>query len=147
MLFATGSRAILHARDSHQHERTSSGENSAWGNSRCVIYIRIDSRKCPHNRICKSGNFPLCYCELEIPFEQSTLILLSIFQFWCAGNVKLPPWAANSVDFVHKHRQALESEYVSANLHKWIDLVFGSVLERHSHSFCCRQGVWFLRST
>ncbi|BBN15012.1 hypothetical protein MPTK1_6g16270 [Marchantia polymorpha subsp. ruderalis] len=41
------------------------------------------------------------------------------------GNVKLPPWAANDVDFVQKHRAALESEYVSANLHKWIDLIFG----------------------
>ncbi|KAL3680877.1 hypothetical protein R1sor_023833 [Riccia sorocarpa] len=41
------------------------------------------------------------------------------------GNVKLPPWAANPVDFIQKHRAALESEYVSANLHKWIDLIFG----------------------
>ncbi|CAM6090221.1 unnamed protein product [Calypogeia fissa] len=41
------------------------------------------------------------------------------------GDVKLPPWATDPVDFVHKNRLALESEYVSANLHKWIDLVFG----------------------
>lgn len=40
-------------------------------------------------------------------------------------SVKLPPWAANSVDFIHKHRMALESEYVSAHLHEWIDLIFG----------------------
>ncbi|PWA45076.1 BEACH domain-containing protein [Artemisia annua] len=39
--------------------------------------------------------------------------------------VKLPPWAENPVDFVHKHRMALESEYVSAHLHEWIDLIFG----------------------
>nr|XP_027192624.1 BEACH domain-containing protein C2-like isoform X2 [Cicer arietinum] len=39
--------------------------------------------------------------------------------------VRLPPWAENSVDFVHKHRMALESEYVSAHLHEWIDLIFG----------------------
>ncbi|CAJ1974740.1 unnamed protein product [Sphenostylis stenocarpa] len=39
--------------------------------------------------------------------------------------VKLPAWAESPVDFVHKHRMALESEYVSANLHEWIDLIFG----------------------
>ncbi|GMP43051.1 hypothetical protein CsSME_00012567 [Camellia sinensis var. sinensis] len=40
-------------------------------------------------------------------------------------SVILPPWAENPVDFVHKHRKALESEHVSAHLHEWIDLVFG----------------------
>ncbi|XP_042512465.1 BEACH domain-containing protein C2 [Macadamia integrifolia] len=40
-------------------------------------------------------------------------------------SVRLPPWAKNPVDFIHKHRMALESEYVSANLHEWIDLIFG----------------------
>ncbi|XP_021904492.1 BEACH domain-containing protein C2 [Carica papaya] len=40
-------------------------------------------------------------------------------------SVKLPPWAENPVDFVHKHRMALESEHVSAHLHEWIDLIFG----------------------
>lgn len=39
--------------------------------------------------------------------------------------VRLPPWAENPVDFVHKHRMALESEHVSAHLHEWIDLIFG----------------------
>ncbi|OAY49278.1 BEACH domain-containing protein C2 isoform X3 [Manihot esculenta] len=40
-------------------------------------------------------------------------------------SVKLPPWAENPVDFIHKHRMALESEHVSAHLHEWIDLIFG----------------------
>ncbi|XP_072959658.1 BEACH domain-containing protein C2 isoform X2 [Typha angustifolia] len=40
-------------------------------------------------------------------------------------SVSLPPWAENPVDFIHKHRMALESEYVSAHLHEWIDLIFG----------------------
>lgn len=39
--------------------------------------------------------------------------------------VKLPAWAENPVDFIHKHQKALESEYVSAHLHEWIDLIFG----------------------
>ncbi|MES1918241.1 hypothetical protein MHBO_000239 [Bonamia ostreae] len=41
-------------------------------------------------------------------------------------DVLLPPWALGSPKiFIHKHREALESEYVSLNLHKWIDLIFG----------------------
>lgn len=40
-------------------------------------------------------------------------------------SVRLPPWAENPLDFMHKHRKALESEHVSAHLHEWIDLIFG----------------------
>ncbi|KAJ0053220.1 hypothetical protein Pint_00290 [Pistacia integerrima] len=40
-------------------------------------------------------------------------------------SVRLPPWAENPIDFIHKHRMALESEYVSAHLHEWVDLIFG----------------------
>ncbi|XP_075672033.1 BEACH domain-containing protein C2 isoform X2 [Castanea sativa] len=40
-------------------------------------------------------------------------------------SVELPPWAENPIDFIHKHRMALESEHVSAHLHEWIDLIFG----------------------
>lgn len=41
------------------------------------------------------------------------------------NDVLLPPWAATPEDFVRINRMALESEYVSSNLHKWIDLIFG----------------------
>eukprot|EP00850_Spirogloea_muscicola_P006613 SM000031S11622 [mRNA] locus=s31:702958:718064:- [translate_table: standard] len=42
------------------------------------------------------------------------------------GDVKLPPWAhSNSSEFVQKQAKALESEFVSAHLHQWIDLIFG----------------------
>ncbi|KAK6144048.1 hypothetical protein DH2020_020868 [Rehmannia glutinosa] len=41
------------------------------------------------------------------------------------GSVRLPPWAENPVDFVHKHQMALESEHVSEHLNEWIDLIFG----------------------
>ncbi|CAL1383070.1 unnamed protein product [Linum trigynum] len=42
------------------------------------------------------------------------------------GDVMLPPWAKGSVrEFIRKHREALESDFVSENLHHWIDLIFG----------------------
>lgn len=41
------------------------------------------------------------------------------------NDVVLPNWAKSSEDFIYKHRKALESEYVSAHLHEWIDLIFG----------------------
>ncbi|WVZ77789.1 hypothetical protein U9M48_025613 [Paspalum notatum var. saurae] len=42
------------------------------------------------------------------------------------GDVGLPPWAKGSPEeFIHINREALESEYVSSNLHHWIDLIFG----------------------
>lgn len=41
--------------------------------------------------------------------------------------VVLPPWAKGDPKiFIAKHREALESSYVSAHLHQWIDLIFGA---------------------
>ena len=40
--------------------------------------------------------------------------------------VKLPKWANSAWEFVFRNWQALESEFSSRNLHKWIDLVFGN---------------------
>ncbi|XP_071420399.1 WD repeat- and FYVE domain-containing protein 4 isoform X5 [Pithys albifrons albifrons] len=42
------------------------------------------------------------------------------------GDVQLPPWAdGDPHKFILLHRKALESDYVSAHLHHWIDLIFG----------------------
>jgi len=42
-------------------------------------------------------------------------------------NVILPPWAKGDPKiFIQKHREALESPYVSQHLHEWIDLIFGN---------------------
>ncbi|XP_037983985.1 neurobeachin isoform X13 [Motacilla alba alba] len=41
------------------------------------------------------------------------------------NDVDLPPWAKKPEDFVRINRMALESEFVSCQLHQWIDLIFG----------------------
>ena len=42
------------------------------------------------------------------------------------NDVILPRWAHNKTsEFIKKMREALESSYVSENLHSWIDLIFG----------------------
>jgi len=64
------------------------------------------------------------------------------------GDVILPPWAANVDDFVRQHRAALESEYVSAHLNEWIDLIFGykqkgpaAVEALNVFYYCCYEGA------
>uniref|UniRef100_A0A3B4UNC4 Neurobeachin n=1 Tax=Seriola dumerili TaxID=41447 RepID=A0A3B4UNC4_SERDU len=40
-------------------------------------------------------------------------------------DIELPAWAKKPEDFVRINRMALESEFVSCQLHQWIDLIFG----------------------
>lgn len=46
-------------------------------------------------------------------------------------NVILPPWAKTPEEFVKLHQEALESSYVSKNLHLWIDLIWGFKQKGH----------------
>lgn len=41
------------------------------------------------------------------------------------GDVKMPAWADSPSDFIQKNRIALESNFISSQLHYWIDLIFG----------------------
>ncbi|EAY08792.1 Beige/BEACH domain containing protein [Trichomonas vaginalis G3] len=41
------------------------------------------------------------------------------------GNVKLPSWSKTDYEFIYLNRKALESDFVSSNLHNWIDLIWG----------------------
>lgn len=52
-------------------------------------------------------------------------------------NVVLPPWALEDpLLFIHRHREALESDFVSRHLHTWIDLTFG-YKQRDPASYNC----------
>jgi hypothetical protein len=52
-------------------------------------------------------------------------------------DVVLPPWALDDPAlFIHRHREALESDYVSRHLPHWIDLIFGSK-QRDPASYNC----------
>lgn len=48
-------------------------------------------------------------------------------------DVKLPKWATDEKDFIRKQRAALESDYVSQNLHLWINLIFGCYQRSEEH--------------
>lgn len=70
------------------------------------------------------------YRELCPEFYSSSAFLVNLKDMQAVGNealndVELPQWAENAEHFVETMRNALESDYVSQNLHKWIDLIFG----------------------
>lgn len=68
---------------------------------------------------------PEFFCCPEMLINTNRLPLGELQEGGEVGDVVLPPWAANPYEFIRIHREALESEYVSAHLHEWIDLIFG----------------------
>jgi hypothetical protein len=59
------------------------------------------------------------------------------------GDVALPPWANGARDFVRKSAAALESEIVTENLPRWIDLIFGCAQPFHSAAALLADNVFY----
>ncbi|NXL71966.1 NBEL2 protein, partial [Leptocoma aspasia] len=74
-----------------------------------------------HHRGSAAGSVSLIVLVLPAGFDLGCLQISNEK----VGDVVLPRWARSREDFIHQHRKALESEYVSAHLHEWIDLIFG----------------------
>jgi Beige/BEACH domain len=70
------------------------------------------------------------YKELCPEFYCSSSFLINLKEAQAVGDetlcdVELPSWAENPEHFIETMREALESDYVSQNLHHWIDFIFG----------------------
>jgi hypothetical protein len=68
---------------------------------------------------------PEFFCCPEIFINSNALPLGELQEGGEVEDVILPPWAKDAYDFVRQQREALESDYVSENLHHWINLIFG----------------------
>eukprot|EP01064_Diplonema_japonicum_P005056 TRINITY_DN13360_c0_g1_i1.p1 TRINITY_DN13360_c0_g1~~TRINITY_DN13360_c0_g1_i1.p1 ORF type:complete len:2743 (+),score=558.02 TRINITY_DN13360_c0_g1_i1:1352-9580(+) len=69
---------------------------------------------------------PEFYTSSEFLLNTNSLNLGANREGTVLNDVVLPPWAASPEHFIAVQRAALESEHVSANLHKWVDLIFGA---------------------
>ena len=61
-------------------------------------------------------------------FYMDTSVFSSIHKNVALNDIELPDFAPTPEQFIHYHRSILESNHVSAHLHSWIDLTFGSFL-------------------
>lgn len=58
---------------------------------------------------------PEFYCDSQIFYSKHDGM----------ADLAVPPWAGSPEEFIKLHRDALESDRVSAKLHEWIDITFG----------------------
>jgi hypothetical protein len=75
-----------------------------------------------------SRRLPVSYRTVASGFDllQQVELIPEFFAFPEMLNLAaLPSWASNPLDFAYRHRIVLESDYVSDELHIWIDLVWG----------------------
>jgi len=81
-----------------------------------VLNVLADNKELIPEFFFGDGSFMKNKCHLELGLNHMQKKV---------NDVNLPSWASSHQDFIMKNRFALESNHVSSNLHKWIDLVFG----------------------
>lgn len=99
--------------------------SSTWAgvqNSMSDVKELIPEMYCFPECLINSNRLPLG--ELQTLNEDGELV--SDGEGQVVDHVVLPDWCNNDpYEFIRLHREALESEYVSMNLHHWVDLIFG----------------------
>ncbi|KAJ3435633.1 beige/beach-related [Anaeramoeba flamelloides] len=78
-------------------------------------------------------SLPEFYCFSE--FLKKDYYISTNYSKFPIDDIKLPPWANNSSHkFIKIMNESLESEYVSNNLHHWINIMFG--YRQNELNFC-----------